>query len=54
MLLCCCCCCVHVFGALLLLLVVEECLKAECSQVEFYVACQLHGGVECIVPYEEI
>jgi hypothetical protein len=27
---------------------------AECCQVEFYVACQLCGGVECIVPYVEI
>jgi hypothetical protein len=27
---------------------------AECCQVEFYVACQLCGGIECIVPYVEI
>ncbi len=27
---------------------------AECCQVEFYVACQLCGGIECIFPYVEI
>ncbi len=27
---------------------------AKCCQVEFYVASQLCGGVECIVPYVEI